>query len=238
MTKLLALALLVGCDGMDHRPLTALGDVSVDVDVDLGAPWGTSTDDIHPGVTLSLEYTAPGCLSLENDAEGTLDGRPSDYSEVGWFSEDDVHGHTESYCTPPAFYFDRIQPPRDVSTIAVSDDSARFTIDVPRLLVNPTITLGELQRGTTAVATIDDPRPIATVRAWFQSDYNEPSPSYWPVDATIVGNEVHFPVPTTVRGTGTLGLNLTFEDHDLTCTGFAACTVSVHGGASFTRTIQ
>jgi hypothetical protein len=238
MNKLLVLALLAGCDGLDHRPLTDLGAVTAHVHVDLGAAWGTGTDDVHPGIQLSLGYTAPGCLSVENDAEGTVDGRPSDYSEVGGLDEGEVHGHYESSCIEPAFYFDRLPSPRDVSTIAVSDGSARFSLDVPRLLVNPTITLGELQRGTTAIAHVDDPRPISAVRVWFQSDYSEPTPVYWPVDATIVGDEVHFPVPGTARGTGTLGIIVTFDDHELTCSGFAGCEVSVQGGASFVRTFQ
>jgi hypothetical protein len=237
MNKLLVLvpALLAGCDGLDHRRLTDLGAVTAEVNVDLGAPWGTSSSDVHPGMQVSLEYTEPGCLSLEDDAEGSLDGRHAEYSEIGGISEGEVHGHFESYCVQPAFYFERLPEARDVSTIVVADGSAHFSIEVPRLLVNPTITLGELQRGSTAVARVEDPRPIASTRVWYSDDANQ---FYWPVDPTIVGNEVHFPVPSTARGTGTLGIVVTFDDHELTCAGFASCEVSVQGGASFVRTIQ
>jgi hypothetical protein len=239
MKKLLVLTLLLGCDaldGKDHRSLTELGAVTAEVHTDLGAPWGTGTDDVHPGVSMYLDYTMPGCLSVEGDAVGTLDGRVTDYAQDGGIVEGD--GHYPDECEHPGFYFDRLPQPRDVSTIAVEDGNARFTVDVPMLLVNPSITLTELQRGSIAVARVEDPRSISAVRVWFQSDYGEPTPVYWPVDATIVGSEIHFPVPSTARGSGTLGINLTYKEHDLVCTGFASCAVTVQAGASFARTFQ
>lgn len=147
----------------------------------------------------------------------------------------DGHDNSPS-CTEPAFYFDRLPEPRDVSTLEVADGSASFSVDVPRLLGNPAITLGELQRGSIAVARVEDPRPMSAVRVWFQSSYEEPMPVYWPVDATVVGDEIRFPVPSTARGSGTLGINISYKEHDLTCTGFASCEVNVQAGASLERT--
>lgn len=235
-------ALLAGCDALDgheHRSLMELGAVTAEVFVDLGAPWGTGSDDVHPGAHVSLDYSASGCLSLEHDAEGMLDGTASDYSEVGYYDDGGGYGHNDDpYCARPAFYFERVPASRDVSTVEVSDASASFSVEIPLLLVNPVITLGELERGSIAVARVEDSRPITSVRVWFQSSYEEPTPVYWPVDATIVGTEVRFPVPTTARGSGTLGINLTYKEHDLACTGFASCDVHVQAGASFTRTFQ
>jgi hypothetical protein len=241
-TLVCAVALVAGCnalDGHENRSLAELGAVTAEVHADLGAPWGTSTDDSHPGVSLSLDYTAAGCLSLLEDAVGSLDGHHAELSDIGYFDDGEGWDHNdEPHCVKPAFYFERLPAPRDVSRVIVVDDSAQLTIDVQRLLVNPTITMTELVRGTTAIAVVDDPRPISMVRVWFQSSYGETPPVYWPVDATFAGNEIRFPVPSTARGSGTLGINITYKDHDLTCTGFASCDVTVQAGASFMRTFQ
>jgi hypothetical protein len=35
---------------------------------------------------------------------------------------------------------------------------------------------------------------------------------------------------------GTLGVEITITDHQMTCTGFATCSLTTHGGASFQLT--
>ena len=229
--------LMAACDGRDYRALAELGALTAQVNIDVGVPeipnW---TENYGTGMTFDLTYSAGGCYSLD-DPHVALDNREPEYIVVGGFESYEVHGKTESGCVTPSFYLDRLPAPKPLSVITLADDSTELSMAIDRLLVNPTLELGALTPGAVAVARVIDDRPIARATVWWRGQYEDPNRNDWYADATITGAEIRFMVPTFARGTGTLGVELAIEAHELDCVGFARCEVLTRGGASFARTI-
>ncbi|HEY5925001.1 MAG TPA: hypothetical protein VIV11_25140, partial [Kofleriaceae bacterium] len=194
------------------------------------------SDNYGTGMTFDLTYSAAGCFSLD-EPQVALDDREPEYVVIGGFESYEVHGETESGCVTPSFYLEALPAPKPLSVITLADHSTDVSLAVDRLLVNPQLDIGVLARGEMATVRVLDDRAIARATVWWRGELEDPNRNDWQVEATIADAEIRFMVPTFARGTGTLGVELAIEAHQVDCVGFARCEVVTRGGASFERTI-
>ena len=244
MFKVVAVTALLGASGClenpDARSLADLPQLTAHVEVDVGVPddYG-SQNYLRGSMGLDLSDPTDDCFAVENSASLSLDGVEADYVTRGGSYEDDVHGHTETGCETPSFIVNYPPPPRPLSSIRVEDSSATKRIAIEDFLVNPTITVsGAVRSSMPAVLRVVDSRPLASARVWWRADVVNTYMDQWTVEAANVSTpgEIRFTVPS-YSGRGTLMVSVVITEHMHDCSDFAACEITVYGGASLLQTM-
>jgi len=243
MIKLVAVTALVGAGGClvdpEARDLAELSQLTAVVEVDVGVPDDQGSNNfLRGGMDLTLEDPTAGCFAVHGSARLSLDGVEAGYVVRGGSYSDTVHGSVESGCESPSFLVHERPAPRDVSTIRLADDSATLTIAIEDFLVNPAMVVpGPVRSSQPAVIKVFDSRPLARARVWWRADVVTGT-NQWTVNEADVSTpgEIRFAVPA-YTGKGTLQIQVAITQHQLECRGFAACDVTVHGGASVPLTI-
>jgi hypothetical protein len=239
MLKLVAAtALLSGCLFDTGTSLADLPQLSASVDVDVGVPDDPGSGNyLRNTMDVVLEDPSVGCFTISSSASLELDGVEADYVVRGGPYEDDVHGHTETGCDSPSFLVNYLPSPRDVSVLTLADGSETRRITIEDFLVNPQMSITSARSSSMATIRVADARTLASARVWWRADLVDGS-NQWSISEADVGTpgEIHFMVPA-YAGRGTLMVAVTITDHAMDCSDFAACEVTVHGGAALPLTI-
>ena len=235
----LGLPSLVACTSENVAPLSEFGPMSVSVSVELGPLSSESGRDVDPRIFVLFDHNAPNCPVFDSDIDATIDGVRPDSFEHGYYDEGGGYGHdTSPICQSPYFSIDRVPAPKPLSTLRVRDATADLSLDVDRLFVNPAMTLATpLVRGQVGRIDVADDRQLMKVDAeWWVGDEN--SSIGYDAMATITPGGISLRMPTETSGPGRLEVRVQLAAPQLTCNGFSACTVSIHGSEKFDATLQ
>lgn len=234
---------LVACTSQNVVPLVEFGPMDALIMVELGPVSAESGRDVNDRVNVHFWHDDPNCPVFDDDIRATIDGVRPDSFEHGSYEEGSSYGHNDDpTCQSPYFSMRKVPSAKPLSVLRLSDTTADYSLEVDRLFVNPAMTLATpLVRGQVARIDVADDRLITKVEGewWVEEgdEYNN-SAMIYDVMATVTPNGISFRMPSEVSGVGRLDVRVELEAPQLTCNGFAKCTVTIKGSQTFDATLQ
>ncbi len=239
----LLVSTLVACTSENVAPLVEFGPMDALIMVELGPVSAESGRDVNDRVNVLFLHDAANCPVFDDDIDATIDGvRPTSF-EHGYYDEGSSYGHNDDpTCQSPYFSMRRVPPAQPRSVLRLSDATADYSLEVDRLFVNPAMTLATpLVRGQVARIDVADDRQITKVEGewWVETgdEYNS-SAMIYDVMATVTPDGISVRMPSGISGIGRLEIRVELAAPQLTCNGFAKCTVKIKGSQTFDATLQ
>ena len=231
---------LAGCSSENVAPLKDFGPMSAWISVELGPLAADSGSlDVNPRVFVAFLHDNPACPVFGDDIDTSIDGVRPDSFERGYYDEGGGYGHdTSPSCQSPYYSIDKVPPAKPTSMLRLADATADYSLEVDRLFVNPAMTIGTpLVRGQLARLDVADDRALMNVDVeWWVGD--ETSATGYPMMATVTANAISFRMPTEASGPGWLEVRVDLGVPQMTCNGFADCSVTMQGSQKLDATLQ